>query len=174
MGLGEIGESGLLNRRVAQGGDGANEETLDRDVARLWDDMLREVHPELYAANPPDIDAWQKGFCAMAAAGVEDGLHLFPLARVIASRNDLSYPAHDAADGEFIEQLQVPVGDPLHYDVIFDKAVGHVGEVWGVVARGVLTDDTEYCSLLGAWNLDTGLDERGRMVFWGGSAEAAC
>jgi len=36
----------------------------------------------------------------------------------------------------------------------------------GVVARGVLAEDGDYLSRLGAWNLDTGLDENGRLVFW--------
>ncbi len=167
MGLGEIGESGCLNERMKACGDAANKVMLDRDIADLWSAMLRDVHPELYAANPPDIHAWQEGFCVMAAVGHEDGCHLFPLARVIATRNDLSYPAHDGTGRQFIDQLDVPVGAPQDYDAIFGKAAGHVGEVWGVVARGVLTDDTEYRSLLGDWNLDTGLDENGRLVYWG-------
>ena len=166
MGLGEIGESACLSGRLAECGDSTDREMLDRDIAHLWDAMLHAVHPELYAENPPDIHAWQGGFNAMTARGREDGCHLFPLARVIATRNDLSYPTHGDADRRFIEQLDVPSGDPLGYDAIFHKAAGHIGEFWGVVARGVLTDDTAYRSLLGAWNLDTGVDENGRVVFW--------
>lgn len=102
----------------------------------------------------------------MAARDHGELCHLFPLARVIATRNDLSYPAHDGVDRQFIDYLAVPVGDPMGYDAIFDKAVGHVSEFWGVVARGVLTDDIERRALMGDWNLDTGVDENGRLVFW--------
>jgi hypothetical protein len=128
--------------------------------------MLQDVHPDLHEDNPPGPHQWHAGFGAMVTAGVEDGQHLFPLARVIASRNDLSYPAHNAADRQFIEQLLVPLGEPLDYDAIFDKATRHVGETWSVVARGVVRDDEEYLSRLGAWNLDTGVDESGGLVFW--------
>jgi hypothetical protein len=167
MGVGEIGASACLNGRLTACGSPIHRGLLDPDIAHLWDAMLHGVHPELYAANPPDIHAWQEGFCAMVAAGRSAGLHLFPLARVIATRNDLSYPAHEGADRESIDQLTVPAGATLGYDAIFDKAMGHVAAVWGVVARGVLTDDAEYRSLLREWNLDTGEDENGRMVFWG-------
>jgi len=166
MGVGEIGESACLNRRLAECGESVNRELLDRDIACLWGVMLHTSHPELYAANPPDVHAWQEGFCTMAARGREEGCHLLPLARVIATRNDLSYPAHDAADRQFIDHLDVPCGVPMGYDAIFHKTVGHIGDVWGVVVRGVLTDDSGYRSLLGAWNLDTGVDENGRVVFW--------
>jgi len=166
MGVGEIGASACLNGRVGMCGDPANRDLLDRDITHLWDGMLSDVHPELYAVNPPDIHAWQGGFSAMAARGHEDGCHLFPLARVIATRNDLSYPAHESTDRDFIEHLEVPCNGHLHYDAIFDKAAGHIGEAWGLVARGVLTEDTAYRSFFGAWNLDTGLDENGRLVYW--------
>ncbi|HEX9078264.1 MAG TPA: zinc dependent phospholipase C family protein [Desulfuromonadaceae bacterium] len=167
MGVGEIGACGCLNQRVAECGDAGNGDLLDRDVAGLWSTMLREVHPELYGENHPDPREWHGGFGAMAAAGVEDGQHLFPLARVIASRNALSYPVHAETDPDFIDHLEVPRGGCLHYDAIFEKAVGHTREVWSTVARGVLADDAAYRSFFGEWDLDTGLDENGRLVFWG-------
>lgn len=167
MGVGEIGASACLNGRLTACGNPIHRGLLDPDIAHLWDAMLQGVHPELYAENPPDIHAWQEGFCAMVVAGRAEGLHLFPLARVIATRNDLAYPAHEGADRDFIDRLEVPCSDPLDYDTIFDKAAGHIADVWGVVARGVLTGDTAYCSVFGDWNLDTGLDGSGRLVFWG-------
>jgi hypothetical protein len=55
----------------------------------------------------------------------------------------------------------------MHYDDIFDKAAEHVCELWNVVGQGVVSGDLGYLSRFGNWDLDTGLDELGRLVFWG-------
>jgi hypothetical protein len=54
----------------------------------------------------------------------------------------------------------------LHYDDIFDHAVANVAAVWGVVEQAVCAADLPSLSMFGDWNLDTGRDEDGRLVFW--------
>lgn len=81
---------------------------------------------------------------------------------------ELSYPAYEAIDHQFVAGQLVPAEKPVHldYDDIFDLAVGNVAAVWMLVERLVSADDLTGLPALGEWNLDTGRDEQGKLVFW--------
>jgi hypothetical protein len=96
----------------------------------------------------------------------EEGNKLIPIARHVAVNCGLTYPNPDEIDGQFIKNLKVPGDKQQGYDTIFDNAIKNVGEVWWMIAAGVLGGNQDYLARLGSWNLDTGLDANGRMVFW--------
>jgi hypothetical protein len=129
--------------------------------------MFCTVYPEMYAVNPPDINAWHSRFISLADSGAAAGSNLFPLGTLIASGLGLSYPASGRVDGQFVENLLVPHGPPMHYDDIFDKAAAHVCAVWKQVIAGVYGDEGTFLSRIGEWNLDTGRDENNLLVLWG-------
>lgn len=165
MNLGEIGESRHFSAAVSGCGE---QERLDDVIVQLWNAMLAEVHPDLYVSHPPDVEAWHARFVSIAASSGKTDLALFPLASVIASRIETGYPAFSEVDGQYVENLQTPMGRIMHYDDIFDRAIGNVCSVWRMIERGVCVDDLSCLSGIRAWDLDTGLDENGKYAFWGG------
>jgi hypothetical protein len=166
LNLGEVGLSEHLDSGIAACRDRTDPNLLDRDIVSLWTGMLRDVHTEEFAANPPDIDKWHRGFNFVIGKIAEEGDHLFPFARHLAVDSGLTYPAKSDIDPQYIKDLATPNGKQ-DYDVIFNAAIGNVGNIWQIAASGATQGQKTYLARIGNWNLDTGRDERKRLVFWG-------
>jgi hypothetical protein len=168
MNLGEIGESIKFAVTVAHCSSSTDNSHLDRDIVMLWEGMLADVHPELFQEQPPDSAAWHREFVAMVAECADKSLRLFPLAGVIAAKMGLSYPSYETVDLQYVTELLVPSEQPIHlpYDDIFTAAAGNVTAVWKLVERAVCDVDPSHVPMLGDWNLDSGRNEHGRLVFW--------
>jgi hypothetical protein len=168
MKLGEIGDSNVFARTVTQCSTATASDRLDDDIATLWEGMLAEVYPELYVANPPDPSRWHREFAALTTGTTTTDGGLFPLAAIISRKTGLAYPSSGELDMSFIENLIVPTAPPryLHYDEIFDHAAQNVAALWRVVERAASDDASANIPAFSNWNLDNGLDELGRLVFW--------
>jgi hypothetical protein len=168
MNLGEVGVSDNFALTVARCSNSSDRSQLDSDIVTLWHAMFKEVHPELFAAHPPDSTLWHREFVAKASDCRAGEIRLFPLAGVISARIELPYPSFDKIDQQFIDDQLVPTTKPfnLSYDDIFDRAATNVAHVWRMVERAINCDDRKQPFLIGNWNLDDGLDEQGRLVFW--------
>lgn len=165
LNLGDIGLSEHLRSGIWACHDPNDEERLDRDIENLWRAMLRATHPEEYEQNPPDPSRWRRRF-QLVVDNVEEGGKLFPFARHVAAGLGLTYPVQNEVDNQFIRGLQTPTVT-MDYDAVFDLAVGQVGRVWQWIAQAVLRRDETTLAEAGEWNLDTGQNEAGRLVFWG-------
>ena len=165
---GEIGDSDLFARIIAQCSDHKDINQLDRDIVSLWEEMLTDVHPDLSKANPPDSSAWHRGFITRMEECQAGQVRLFPLAANIAGKMELSYPRYDQVDRQFIDAQLIPTEKPfhLHYDEIFEQAADNVAAVWRSVEQSLCDDDPALLPIFGDWNLDNGLDEYGRLEFW--------
>ena len=158
LGVGDYLESRLEQCSTADG-------SIDPSVADLWQRLLSRLHPEVYQRNPPDLWRWNKGVTATVEAG-NCGNRLFPLGRHISTNSGLRYPSVDQVDHRaFVDQLKTPHG-ALSYDEVFEKALTHVVEGWQLIGDAVFADGTQYREAFGDWNLDTGRDASGRLVFW--------
>jgi Zinc dependent phospholipase C len=168
MNLGEIGEKDMFALAVAQCSNSENRTELDSDIVALWEGMLADIHPELFVAHPPDSASWHREFVAMVAGCGDSAVRLFPLAGVIAAKTGLAYPAYDAVDRQFVEKQMVPSEKPicLHYDDIFEHAACNVEAVWRIVEQAICAADSSFLPMFEDWNLDSGRDEHGRLVFW--------
>jgi hypothetical protein len=168
MNLGEIGEKDMFDLIIAQCSNSEDRTQLDRDIAMLWEGMLADVHPELFIAHPPDSASWHQKFVAMATGCAASDIRLFPLAGVISTKMGLAYPSFATIDRQFIEKQIVPTEKPcyLHYDDIFNHAADNVVAVWRRVEQLICTVDTMHMPMFSDWNLDTGRDEHGKLVFW--------
>lgn len=166
MNLGALGLSEYLDSGIAACRDTSDPERLDRDIASLWRHMLREVHPAEFAANPPNVDKWHSGFNLAIDKIAEEGDRLIPIARHLGMDAGLTYPGIGEIEPEFIRSLATPSGTQ-DYDAVFDSAIDNVGGVWQVAATAVIQGQNTYLAKIGNWNLDTGRDERARLVFWG-------
>ncbi len=163
LNLGGIGLSEYLDSGVCACGE-PDARRLDPTIHNLWIGMMADIHPGEVASNPPNPDKWHRSFKKVLDDLVEEGYKLFPLARhVVAGVVGATYP--EKADRQYIDSLSTPTGK-MHYDQIFDKAIKHVGEIWALVASGVLTGDNACFEKIGNWNLDTGKDSSGKLVFW--------
>jgi len=168
MNQGEIGESDNFAASVAQCSNSDDRGQLDRDIAKLWEGMLEDVHPELFGEHSPDIASWHREFVAMVVGCRASAVRLFPLGTVIAAKMGLAYPAYDMVDLQYIEDQIVPSEKPiyLHYDDIFYLAADNVAAVWKLVELAICADDPALLPAFGDWNLDNGRDKHGNLVFW--------
>jgi hypothetical protein len=168
MNMGEIGETDYFAQTVAKCSNSDDITLLDRDIVTLWEGMLEDVHPELFIAHPPDILSWHREFVFMVAGFAADAVRLFPLAGVIAAKMGMAYPAYATVDRKFIEEQMVPSErlHYLHYDDIFDHAVGNIAAVWTIVEQAICEDVSARLPMFGDWNLDNGRDEYNMLVFW--------
>jgi len=168
MNLGEAGVSDSFARTVAQCSSASDRTQLDCDIVTLWEGMLNDVHPEMYGANQPDSASWHREFIAAVDRDIAGAVNLFPLAGVIAEKMKLAYPAYDAVDRQYIDgqKFSSETWHQLHYDRIFDHAVKNTAAIWRLVERAVCDENAPNLPVFGDWNLDTGLDELGRLVFW--------
>lgn len=139
---------------------------LDEDVARLWKSVLRSVHPAEYRVNVPNVDKWHFAFTRVVDGIAEEAARLIPIARHVAVGAGLMYPLPDKLDRQYLEGLDTPSMGKQNYETIFDKALGHASEMWEIVASGVYRGDKRFKTQIGNWNLDTGQDPSGKLVYW--------
>lgn len=161
VGLAEFLDSGI--RACGRDGD---PDRLDEVIARLWTAMMQTAHADEFARNPPDVDLWHRRFGAVVDDIAEEGGRLLPIARHVAGDVGLTYPLEHELDHGHLDGLQCPRGGARHYDQIFDLALKNVGNVWNWVANAALRGVGQELAQITAWNLDTGRDEHGQLVFW--------
>lgn len=166
MNLGGIGLSEHLDSGIGACRDPQDKKRLDPDIVGLWKAILEEVHPGEFKVNPPSVNKWHERFNLIVDNVAEEGNKLMPFSRHLAVRAGLTYPEPSEIDRQYIDGLAVPGDRREGYDMIFEKTISNVEEVWQLVASGVLQGDEQYTARLGAWNLDTGKDEKGQLVFW--------
>jgi len=172
LNLGEIGLSEHLDSGIARCGGQGNRNSLDTAIVTLWEELLKKVHPEQYAANKPDIKTWHHCFMKVVDEIAEEGNRLAPLSRHVAVNAGLTYPAASNVDKKkYIDKLQIShppsPANFLSYDRIFDQAVNNVRDMWEIVASAIFHSDSRYLARIGEWDLDTGRDRRdNKLVFW--------
>jgi hypothetical protein len=167
MNLGEIGVSEHLSSGILRCSEQGQPGKVDSTIRALWEKSLSRVHAEEAKTNPPQIDLWHQAFDLMVNKIAEEGGHLMPIARHVAVNCGLTYPALENVDhNAYISQLRVPGGGTLPYDAIFERAIASVGKTWSAVEKAVFQNDSREAALFGNWNLDTGLNDQNKMVFW--------
>lgn len=162
LNLGEIGLSEHLDSGISQCCNDNGE--FDPDIKSLWLSMLKEIYPSMFKNNPPDLDRWHSGFKTIVDNVAEEGNQLMPLARHVAANAGLTYPAIENIDQQYITGLKTPTGNE-HYDTIFDAAVENIGNVWAEIGNALI-NGSQPVQLVGNWNLDTGENESGKIIFW--------
>lgn len=167
LNLGGLGLSDYLkNNGISTCCDPSDEDKIDPDIAELWREMMREVHAEDFTKNPPEIDKWHDRFNLIVEEIASASNHLISFFRDFAAEEGICYPSFDQIDNQYIDGLAVP-GGTMNYSEIFEKAIHSVERMWLLVATGVLSGDETYLLQIGDWNLDTGRDKKGQLVYWG-------
>lgn len=159
LNLGALDFNRQISTNVNNASDANNSDHMDPDVARLWQDLLMTVYSGL---PQPKVHDWHRAMRAVMKIG-ESGNMLFPFARHVATKQGLVYP--EAPEPQYIQGLKVPNGSTMDFEEIFQKALNNVVELWGWLAL-TLQKQKSPLDTLTSWNLDTGIDENKRMVYW--------
>ncbi len=163
--LGDVGRSEHFRTLGGPARHRFHRATLDRDIETFWDHILATVYPDTYARSRPRLTAWYRWY-RRAIDKVAEEATLIPFARHVGANLGLVYPTVEEIDDSFIHRLELPDGSRGSYDEVFDRGEEALAEVWGWIASGVYTGDTRYQDRLTNWNLNTGFDEDGNLVFW--------
>ncbi len=166
LNLGEIGLSQYLKSGIMECVARPGSRQLDPDIVELWSGVLRDVHGDAFDAEPPKLQEWHDWFTFAVDKVAEEGDRLVPLARHVAAGLGLVYPPANELDPKYFKGLKTPGGETIDYGSLFERVVRNSAAAWRTVARGVLEDREDTFAQLGNWNLDTGRDADGRLVFW--------
>jgi len=163
-----------LRSTILTCGAANNDRQLDPDVKGLWEELLRTVHPTVFADDPPEMDKWHQKCYTILERLLPTSSRFVGFARHVCDGLGFSYPTPDEIEmGTYIENLLVPspkgVERRMHYDDIFNLAIDCVQKVWLDVTRHALGqgDFIAFCDE--EWDLDTGrnkLDKEKGRVFW--------
>ena len=144
-----------------------SEGRFDEAVVELWDRILREVYPQEYALNPPQIASWHDAY--VNALDKADINVLF--FRHAAADMGLLYIASedlppDALD-MYIENAALPSNNrfklpTMHYLKVFELGINNIVQAWTAMAAAIEGKDELDIPLIANWNLDTGtIDPKG-------------
>lgn len=163
--VGQTGLSEHLATGIATCHAPDDEDALDPVVRQVWMEMLEAAYPGQGASLGASPDAWHNGFRGVlsAMAGVN---HLFPIARHVGTKLNLTYPTEAEIDDSFISQLKTPEG-PMDYQAIYERARTNVLLVWKGLDEALEQGGSDALEGLENWNLDTGRSvQTGQLVFW--------
>lgn len=134
-------------------------------VTHVWSTMLGEAYPKLLKKGAPDIKKWHKCFYKVVSIG-EESHKFFSWARHVSVDAGYSYPTPEEVEEKYIKKLKVPKGAAMHYDDIFELGLQNVTRLWEAISVALESGDEKPLAFVGAWNLDRGMDQSERHVFW--------
>jgi len=163
LNMGALEFNRQISINVDDTSDVTNRGLMDRDVAKLWQDMLTDVYssfePQL---KPPKVHDWHGAMRSMMELA-QSGNKLFPFARHVAAHHGLVYPI--VPEVEYIRHLDVPGGLTMNFEELLQKALNNIVELWGWLALSLQNQESPL-DTLASWSLDTGIDENSRMIYW--------
>lgn len=167
LNVGNITDTEHLKQGFCNCGD---EDSIDPVIKKFWLKILKEVHPAVFAENAPDIDQWHRNFIKTVDGIADEGGWLPSLILRPLRNQGVLYKEEDEVDNTYIKNLNVPGGERMDYEQIFDKAAENVANVWLEISH--YTDSKKDMAIVRNWNLDTGIDLASKkLTFWGNIEE---
>ena len=141
---------------------------FDENVVALWDTILREVYPQEYARNPPQITAWHDAYVSKLDKADINALffrHAMAEAGIFyITSEDIPEDAFDM----YIMNTALPPNNrfnasTMHYSEVFKLGVNNVARAWSIMAAAIGGKGDLDIPLIANWNLDTGtIDPEGK------------
>ncbi len=173
MGVGMPQTADHLKATILTCGDGANPDKLDGDVRQLWQEVLKEIHPQAFKDDPPDMNKWHRRCYDILQKLLPTSSRFVGFARHACDDKGLLYPTPaEINTSEYIDNLKVPslsVHDKrMSYDDVFDFGISRVQQQWSIIAKYVLGMSNDLTFKGDEWNLDTGRNQLAdnKLVFW--------
>jgi hypothetical protein len=164
LNVGAVGLSEYLDSGIRLCSSKRDKKKLYKGLSASWRRILRTCHADQYKANPPSPNKWHAAFLTALDLAEESG-RLPPISRHVAVNAGLTYPKVKDIDSQYIKALKTPEGI-MDYDGIFNRAMLNVLRMWSALAAAIYADSTEYLSMIGDWSLDTGRNDRNKLVYW--------
>lgn len=163
LNMGALEFNKQISINVDDTSDVTNRDRMDPDVALLWQDLLTGVYSSLDPQFwPPKVHDWHGAMRRMMKLA-QSGNVLIPFARHVAANQGLVYPV--VPEVEYIRHLDVPGGETMNFEALFQKTLNNIVELWGWLALSLQNQESPL-DTLASWSLDTGIDENKHMVYW--------
>lgn len=178
LGFGEVGTAEYIKRcGIESCADQADEDKLDPAIRKLWSQCLEAIPLNTIKMKdglpapqgPPDPDEWFHHYVMMIDKFAEEGGKFPWLCREITEAEGLVYPQLDEVDQSYIQNLKTPQNTLLNYDQVFEQARQNVMKTWRELGAALDNGDQNLFTLPNG-DLDTGLAEDGKSIFWGNNA----
>ena len=178
LGFGEVGTAEYIKRcGIGSCADQADEDKLDPAIRKLWSECLEAILLNTIKMKdglpapqgPPNPDEWFHHYVTMIDKFAEEGGKFPYLCREIAEAEGLVYPQLDEVDQSYIQNLKTPQNAILNYDQVFKQARQNVMKTWRELGAALDSGDHNLFTLRNG-DLDTGLAEDGKTIFWGNNA----
>jgi hypothetical protein len=135
---------------------------LDKDIEWFWTEILTQTFP---GKEIPRVSMWFRSYTLLADKCGEEGG--WPHIRAIAEWNgtaQLLQISYDQVLRKFIDNIPSPEG-PVSYDRVLDRAISNTVDAWVALDKLLCGKKTNY-PIFENWNLDTGENETGKLLFW--------
>jgi hypothetical protein len=141
-------------------------------IGDLWRNCLDQIDIQgirmgpdaIVPQGPPDPDRWFHDYAVRIEDFAVKGGRI-PIFRNMVENEGLVYPEDDKCDRRFIDNLRTPTGGEMNYDQVFDLAKDNVKASWEQLASAITKGDAGLFWLKNG-DLDTGLDESSKSIFW--------
>ncbi|PKK88220.1 MAG: hypothetical protein CVV64_19670 [Candidatus Wallbacteria bacterium HGW-Wallbacteria-1] len=160
LNLGETTSAEYISATIANCGSVLR--GLDRDIEWFWSEILTRTFPD---NGIPKISRWFRSYTQLADKCGEEGgwPHIRAIAELSGSAQLLQIP-YDQVLRKFIDNIPSPEG-PVSYDLVLDRAISNTVAAWVALNDTMCDKQTDY-PICENWNLDTGENEAGKLLFW--------
>jgi hypothetical protein len=159
--IGETTQVEYVSSTIANCSNSGGE--LDDDINEFWTQILLKTFPE---SGIPQPSKWFKRYVFLADKFGEEGswFHIRALATALGKEQLLQIEYAKIERNTYIDNLKTQSGFNS-YEEIIDKAVVNTSKAW-IALSNVLCDKPTNFPIFSHWNLDTGRDETGNLLFW--------
>jgi hypothetical protein len=135
---------------------------IDSDIEWFWTEILTKTFP---GKGIPKVSRWFRSYTLLADKCGEEGG--WPHIRAIAEwqgQAQLLQISSDQVLRKFIDNIPSPEG-PVSYDQVLVRAISNTVDAWVALNESLCGRITNY-PIFENWNLDTGKNEAGKLLFW--------
>lgn len=163
----------IKNCGIESCADEAYDDMLDPIIRNLWEFCLNSFQKEsikiknglITPKADPAPDKWFDSYVTMIDKFAEEGGKFPRLIRDFVEAEGLVYPQLNEIDQTFIHNLKMPDGTLSDYSEVFNQTKKNIIKTWSELGSALDSGDYNLFTLPNG-DLDTGLDENNKSIFW--------
>jgi len=153
--------------------DPNDENKVHPEINAFWKELLEAAHPnakDFFSNISPDI--WHHNYKGKVNFVADPGAifrHVMGLTgRAYKKSSDIGVEDME----KYVSKVKLPNGKTATYDIIFNKAVGLIVDIWTRIFDDIDKGNPDgVAGYIKDWNLDTGVDDS-RVDLWSNNKEA--